>query len=301
MIDLKVYIFIKEIFIMNLAVIDIGGTTIKIATWKDNKLQNKHAVDTPKDLDTFYTVLTDEVNKIKENTNIKGVAISAPGAVNQKTGIIGGTSALPYIHNFKIVDELEKRFELPVSIENDANSAALGELAEGAGKGSDSMAFFVIGTGIGGAIIINQKVWHGAHLFGGEFGYMGIGTKSVSDLASPVAMANRYNERTGKKFDGKTVFALADEDDPVASDERQTLIHSLALAIYNVQQSFDPEKIVIGGGISNNPELIPLLNREIDYIRKQVNPASIKPEIVLCSLKSNANLRGAVADFEQEH
>lgn len=229
------------------------------------------------------------------------MAISSPGAVDQKNGIIGGSSALPYIHNFKIVDELKKRFELPVSIENDANSAALGELAEGAGKGSDSMAFFVIGTGIGGAIIINQKVWHGAHLFGGEFGYMSIGTKSVSDLASPVAMANRYNERTGKKLDGKTVFALADEDDPVASDERQTLIHSLALAIYNVQQSFDPDKIVIGGGISNNPELIPLLNREIDYIRKQVNPASIKPEIVLCSLKSNANLRGAVADFEQAH
>ena len=59
--------------------------------------------------------------------------------------------------------------------------------------------------------------------------------------------------------------------------------------------------MVSGGGISNNPELIPLLNREIDYIRKQVNPASIKPEIVLCSLKSNANLRGAVADFEQAH
>lgn len=282
---------------MDLAAIDIGGTTIKIATWKDGKLQDKHAVNTPKDLNSFYDILTAEVNKIKQNTKIKGVAISAPGAVNQKTGIIGGTSALPYIHNFKIVDELKKRFELPVSIENDANSAALGELAEGAGKGSDSMAFFVIG----GAIIINQKVWHGAHLFGGEFGYMGIGTKSVSDLASPVAMANRYNERTGKKLDGKTVFALADEDDPVASDERQTLIHSLALAIYNVQQSFDPDKIVIGGGISNNPELIPLLNREIDYIRKQVNPASIKPEIVLCSLKSNANLRGAVADFEQAH
>lgn len=286
---------------MDLAAIDIGGTTIKIATWKDGKLQDKHAVNTPKDLNSFYDILTAEVNKIKQNTKIKGVAISSPGAVDQKNGIIGGSSALPYIHNFKIVDELKKRFELPVSIENDANSAALGELAEGAGKGSDSMAFFVIGTGIGGAIIINQKVWHGAHLFGGEFGYMSIGTKSVSDLASPVAMANRYNERTGKKLDGKTVFALADEDDPVASDERQTLIHSLALAIYNVQQSFDPDKIVIGGGISNNPELIPLLNREIDYIRKQVNPASIKPEIVLCSLKSNANLRGAVADFEQAH
>lgn len=253
----------------------------------------------PQDLETFYTVLTDEVNKIKEDTKIEGVAISSPDAVNQKTGIIGGTSALPYIHNFKIVDELEKRFGLSVSIENDTNSAALGELAEGAGKGSDSMAFFVIGTGIGGAIIINQKVWHGAHLFGGEFGYMDMDTKSLSELASPVAMANRYNERTGKKLDGKSVFALADEDDPVASDDRQTLIHSLALAIYNVQQSFDPEKIVIGGGISNNPKLIPLLNQEIDHIRNQVNPSSIKPEIVLCSLKSDANLRGAVADFEQ--
>ena len=186
-------------------------------------------------------------------------------------------------------------------MENDANSAALGELAEGAGKNCDSMAFFVIGTGIGGALIINQKVWHGAHLFGGEFGYMVIGTESVSDLASPVAMAKRYNKRTGKKLDRKTVFALADEDDPVASDERQTLIHSLALAIYNVQQSFDPEKIVIGGGISNNPELIPLLNQEIEKLRKQFNPDSIKPEIVLCKLKSDANLRGAVANFEQIH
>lgn len=97
----------------------------------------------------FYQALTDEVDKIKKDTKIEGVAISSPGAVNKKTGIIGGSSAIPYIHNFKIVDELEKRFGLPVSIENDANSVALGELAEGSDKGCDSMAFFVIGTGIG--------------------------------------------------------------------------------------------------------------------------------------------------------
>lgn len=286
---------------MDLAAIDIGGTTIKIATWKDNQLQDKHAVDTPKDLESFYQVLTDEVNKIKENTDIKGVAISSPGAVNQKTGIIGGSSAIPYIHNFKIVDELEKRFGLPVSIENDANSAALGELAEGSGKGCDSMAFFVIGTGIGGALIINHKVWHGAHLFGGEFGYMIMGDHTLSELASPVSMANRYNERTGKHLDGKTIFELADQDDPVASDVRQTLIHSLAVAIYNIQHSFDPEKIVLGGGISNNPELIPLLNKEIDRLRDGLDLVTLKPDIVLCKLKREANLRGAVADFEQNH
>ncbi|MCI1911150.1 MAG: ROK family protein [Lactobacillus amylovorus] len=284
---------------MNLAAIDIGGTTIKIATWKDNQLQDKHAIDTPKDLNGFYKALTEEVNKIKKDTKIEGVAISSPGAVNKKTGIIGGSSAIPYIHNFKIVDKLEKRFGLPVSIENDANSAALGELAEGSGKGCDSMAFFVIGTGIGGALIINQKVWHGAHLFGGEFGYMIMGAHTLSELASPVAMANRYNERTSKHLDGKTIFELADKDDPVASDERQTLIHALAVAIYNIQHSFDPEKIVLGGGISNNPELIPLLNKEIDRLRDGLDLVTLKPDIVLCKLKSDANLRGAVADFEQ--
>ncbi len=284
---------------MNLAAIDIGGTTIKIATWKDNQLQDKHAIDTPKDLNGFYKALTEEVNKIKKDTKIEGVAISSPGAVNKKTGIIGGSSAIPYIHNFKIVDKLEKRFGLPVSIENDANSAALGELAEGSGKGCDSMAFFVIGTGIGGALIINQKVWHGAHLFGEEFGYMIMGAHTLSELASPVAMANRFNERTGKHLDGKTIFELADKDNPVASDERQTLIHALAVAIYNIQHSFDPEKIVLGGGISNNPELIPLLNKEIDRLRDGLDLVTLKPDIVLCKLKSDANLRGAVADFEQ--
>ena len=284
---------------MNLAAIDIGGTTIKIATWKDNQLQDKHAIDTPKDLNGFYQALTDEVDKIKKDIKIEGVAISSPGAVNKKTGIIGGSSAIAYIHNFKIVDELEKRFGLPVSIENDANSAALGELAEGSGKGCDSMAFFVIGTGIGGALIINQKVWHGAHLFGGEFGYMIMGAHTLSELASPVAMANCYNKRTGKHLDGKTIFELADKDDPVASDERQTLIHALAVAIYNIQHSFDPEKIVLGGGISNNPELIPLLNKEIDRLRDDLDLVTLKPDIVLCKLKSDANLRGAVADFEQ--
>ena len=247
----------------------------------------------------FYQALTDEVDKIKKDTKIEGVAISSPGAVNKKTGIIGGSSAIPYIHNFKIVDELEKRFSLPVSIENDANSAALGELAEGSGKGCDSMAFFVIGTGIGGALIINQKVWHGAHLFGGEFGYMIMGAHTLSELASPVAMANRYNKRTGKPLDGKTIFELADKDDPAASDECQTLIHALAVAIYNIQHSFDPEKIVLGGGISNNPELIPLLNKEIDRLRDGLDLVTLKPDIVLCKLKSDANLRGAVADFEQ--
>ena len=110
------------------------------------------------------------------------------------------------------------------------------------------MAFLVIGTGVGGSIIINNQIWHGAHLYGGEFGFMIIDGKQLSDLASPVTMAKSYNKKTGKDFDGKTVFELADTDDPIAQEEREKFLHALAVAIFNIQHSFDPEKIIIGGG-----------------------------------------------------
>lgn len=262
---------------MNLIAIDIGGTTIKIATWINQKLKMVFTIDTPDNLDTFYEELTDAVNEIKAKNKIDGVAISSPGAVNKKTGVIEGASAFPYIHNFKIVPELEKKFGLPVSIENDANCAALAELVDGSAKGCSSMAFLVIGTGVGGSIIINNQIWHGAHLYGGEFGFMIIDGQQLSALASPVSMAKRYNEKTGK------------------------LIHALATAIYNIQHSFDPEKIIIGGGISQNQELIPLLNDEISKIRNKLNIATVKPILDICTLKNEANLRGAVADFEKEH
>lgn len=101
----------------DLAVIDIGGTTIKFAAWRNNELMDIHAVDTPKSLEEFYEILEHETNDFKKKYDVKGVAISAPGAVNKKTGVIEGASGLPYIHNFNIEQELERRFQLPVSIE----------------------------------------------------------------------------------------------------------------------------------------------------------------------------------------
>ncbi|MBT8951554.1 N-acetylmannosamine kinase, partial [Lactobacillus delbrueckii subsp. bulgaricus] len=86
-------------------------------------------------------LLTTQVAQMKRDYQIAGVGISSPGAVNKATGIIEGASALPYIHNFRIQPELQRRFELPVSMENDANCAALAELADGAGKQVASLCF----------------------------------------------------------------------------------------------------------------------------------------------------------------
>ncbi|MFC6295897.1 ROK family protein [Lactiplantibacillus daoliensis] len=287
-----------------LGLVDIGGTTIKFAIWDGKGLQQHHAVATPKTRDDFFDLLTVEVETMKTQAPIVGVGISSPGAVDKKTGIVGGASAVPYIHHFEIQQALEQRFGLPVSMENDANCAALAELDSGAGTGADSLAFFVVGTGVGGALIVNHRIWHGAHLFGGEFGFaMATETRTVSELGTVPNALRRYQAANpdAAPIDGKRLFELAAAGEITAAAEVQTIYRTLATAIYDIQYSFDPEKIVIGGGVSNNPALIPGIDAEIEKIRQQVKIASIKPEVVPCVYTDEANLRGAAVDFSQTY
>lgn len=288
----------------NLGLVDIGGTSIKFAVMKDGQLEKLEPVKTPQTLDEFYQVLTAKVDSMKVQYQITGVGISSPGAVNKKAGVVEGASAIPYIHNFEIQQALSKHFDLPVSMENDANCAALAELDSGAGKDVSSLLFLIIGTGVGGSVIINHQIWHGAHLFGGEFGFTLVDDKStLSNLATSVGVAQRYNANSKPvtNYSGKEVFDLADRGDVRAQKEVQTMYYSLAKGIYNLQYSFDPELIVLGGAVSNNPHLIPEVNKEIEKIRKVVKIASIKPEIVPCHYTDEANLRGAAVDFAQTY
>lgn len=288
----------------NLGLIDIGGTSIKFAVMEGTQLKKLDPVSTPKTLEGFYDALAQKVAEMKSEYKITGVGISSPGAVNKKTGVIEGASALPYIHNFPIQPELEKRFGLPISMENDANCAALAELDSGAGKNVDSLLFLIIGTGVGGSVIINHQIWHGAHLFGGEFGFTLVNDeKTLSNLGTSVGVAERYNTASdpATNYSGKEVFDLADKGDARAQKEVQTMYYSLAKGIYNLQYSFDPELIVLGGAVSNNPNLIPEVDKEIEKIRKVVKIASIKPQIVPCEYTDEANLRGAAVDFNQTY
>ncbi|RMW43098.1 ROK family protein [Lactiplantibacillus pentosus] len=287
-----------------LGVIDIGGTTIKFAVWQDQQLVAKTKVATPTTLAEFYEVLTSQVAQMKADYQIGGVGISSPGAVNKATGVIEGASALPYIHNFEIQPELQRRFGLPVSMENDANCAALAELADGAGKDVASLCFLIVGTGVGGSVIVNHQIWHGAHLFGGEFGFTLLNDHQIlSEVGTAVSVANRYNAAhpNQSQLDGQAVFELAAQGDAAAQAEVQVMIKALARAIYNLQYSFDPELIVMGGAVSNNPHLLPAIDAEIEKLRATVKIASIKPKVVACQYTDAANLRGAAVDFEQTY
>lgn len=285
----------------NLILIDIGGTTIKFGIKQGPNLEVLPAKPTPKMLAEFYTCLEAVVASLKKQYPIQGVAISSPGAVDQKTGVIKGASALPYIHNFKIQAELEKRFDLPVSLENDANCAALAEMVDGAGKAVKDAIFLVIGTGVGGALVENKRIRHGAHLLAGEVGYLLLGQEmTVSQAVSPVSLAKRYNTKTGRNISGKEVFERAQAGDEVAQAEVEQAMQTLATLLYDLQYSFDPELFIIGGAISKNEQLLPLLRAHLAKIKEYVEIADVMPEITVCKYHEQANLLGAAINFEHK-
>ncbi|MGV3464356.1 MAG: ROK family protein, partial [Heyndrickxia sp.] len=284
---------------------DIGGTSVKYGIWKDEVLGHKGSFRTPATWAEMKTKLLTLKNRLGENTKISGVAISSPGAVNQNKGIIEGSSAVLYLHHFPILTELTDLFQCPVSIENDANCAALAEIWKGAAKGLKNVLFVVVGTGIGGAVIIDGKVWHGKHLFGGEFGYMLLKDNATfSELGTAVNMAKRVAKRKNISEDelsGEAVFQMAENGDLVAQEEVEAFYHYLAQGIYNLQYSFDPEKIIIGGGVSNKADLLPQLRKRMEKIIKQVEIAPFIPEIALCEFKNDANLIGAIYNWGARH
>lgn len=289
---------------MTILAFDMGGTSVKYGLWEKEELTKKALFKTPLSWQEMKQTLVEIKEKAEKETRIEGVAFSSPGAVNQEKRRIEGSSAIPYLHHFPIYDELEEAFGVPVSFENDANSAALAEIWKGSAKGLKTVLLVIVGTGIGGAVVVDGKVHHGKHLFGGEFGYtMMTDTKTFSDLGTAVNMARRYCERKGldpSALSGEDVFRLAEEGDEIAIEEANTFYFYLAKGIFNLQYSFDPEMILLGGGVSNKLDLLDKLDEQFDVMLERVPLADFKPDVELCRFKSDANLIGAVYNFLQK-
>lgn len=290
---------------MSLLAFDIGGTSVKYAIWDEDRLKEKGSFLTPESWEELKNQLLHVKETFEKQFVLSGVAFSAPGAINQIERQIEGVSEVPYIHFFPIYDELEKVFGLPVSFENDANSAGLAEIWRGAAIDKSSVLFVVLGTGIGGAIIVDGEIQHGHHQLGGEFGFMLLdGERTFSELGTAVAMARRYAKRMNiptNKVSGEEVFQLAEKGDDIAKEEVQTFFHYLVRGLYNLAYSFDPEVLLLGGGVSNKPDLIEKINEEMDALFSRLRVPPYRPVVELCHFKNDANLIGAIYNFMQKH
>ncbi|MGX4685635.1 ROK family protein [Vagococcus sp. JNUCC 83] len=280
----------------NLAVFDIGGTAVKCSLWENNSLSFHTQFLTPKTIE----LLIEQMKKVIRNypVDIEGVAISAPGVVDTKNRVIKGMSAVRYLHDCEIFDVFEKAFSLPVRIENDANCAGIAEMSYGVGQGVNHAVFLVLGTGVGGAIFINQSLYKGAHLFGGEFGLMKNHTdKILSNTGTIVRVIKAYEQHTGIEVDGKELFRLANLGDKLALRFLDTMYENISQILYDLQVSLDPEMVIIGGGISEKSEVVYELQRRLFTKLEEIRLDHIMPRIVACQFKNDANLIGAAINF----
>ena len=296
----------------NYIVFDIGGSSVKWSIMsKMGDILTKDKIKVVDSVDQFFEELSKIVNINKDNFNLKGIVISSPGAVDSITGIVGGASAIPYIHGPNFKEILKEKTGLDVAIENDANCAALGECWLGAAKEENDCAFVVCGSGIGGAIVKDKKVHTGIHKHGGEFGYCIVdydkdGEEKYltwSRVGSTSALARAISQRKGleeKDIDGLKAFQLYDEGDIIAVEEVNKYFRYMAIGIYNIQYTYDPEVIVLGGAISEREGYIESINEKLDEIMCNNTDGKIKPIVKKCIHGNDANMIGALYNLLNE-
>ena len=283
---------------------DVGGSSVKHAVVGEHgTLLEKGKFVTPDTLEKFYEKIAETYQNYKKHHEIIGVGFSMPGAVDNQNGIIGGSSAVPYIHNFNIKDELRDLLNIPIAMENDANCAALGEVWVGAARDYNDVAFLVIGSGVGGALVKNHKIHHGCNLHGGEFGYMVVDDDFhiLSEVAATGGMAKniaRAKNLPENEINGEIAFKLMEQGDYITKCEIEKMYAHLARGIYNIQYCFDPEIFVIGGAISIREDFIENIDRHIQMILDKVEIAKIKPKVVNSQYGNDANILGAVYNFQ---
>lgn len=291
------------------AVFDVGGSAIKYALMDETGLFiEKSSIPTPKEgLEAFVDTIHLIVKGYEQKADIKGIALSVPGAVDVENGHIEGASAIPYLHGPNIKKLIQDVTYLPVELENDANCAGLAEGWLGAAKMVKDYICIVVGTGIGGALVIDKKIRRGKNLHGGEFGFMvmedyleqPIG-EAWSALGATGALIRRVAKRKGLKplsLDGKKVFQIADDGDEEVQDEINKFIKRLAVGIFNLQYAIDPEKVLIGGAISERADLIDKINEALSQMKNNIHTLDVKVE--KCQFGNDSNLIGVLYHFLQ--
>jgi predicted NBD/HSP70 family sugar kinase len=290
---------------MNYLAIDIGGTFIKYAVITESAeiiSKGKKPTDT-ENLDVFLDTL-EEIYRENEESNPAGVAISMAGVLDVDSGYAYNGGGVRCIQNLEIVNILEERLKVPVTIENDAKAAALAEVWKGNLSDVRDGIVIVIGTAIGGAVIIDRKVLRGKNLMAGEFSYISIGESGKpawTDIWGNTGGARGLIQMTAAKkgldpelLDGVAVFEMVNGGDAEARAALREYTDLLAQQIMNLQVVINPERFVVGGGISCQPVLFEELSKSVQVISDTFFGNVPVPDIMPCRFFNDSNLIGAL-------
>lgn len=238
---------------MRVLCFDIGGTNIKYGVVEDAKFLEKGILDTnaKEGKEKLTNRLVDIAKKMKEAYQIKGIGISCAGSVNfDKAYIDIAPDALPSFSDWDFRKIFKENVGLDCIADNDVNSFAKAECVAGAAKDFDHFVVITVGTGIGGAIVMNDEIWRGKNYNAGEVGRILIGNAKWESVASTSALIKEAKRAGLEVNNGVELFKLYDNHDEIAIAVVNRFYDLLGVGMANLVYMFNPEAIIIGGGIS---------------------------------------------------
>ena len=289
--------------------IDIGGTAVKLGL-VDRQGVIHARCEASVCYDGYETpILTTVIREAqaflaREGVQVEGAGVSATGQVDDRQGAVIGTNGkIPHYEGAQLKRGLEAALGVPVFALNDANAAALGECFAGRARGVSNVLMITLGTGVGGGIVLGGKIFGGTRGIAGELGHFTLYQDGVpcpcgkrgcfESYAATTALVRRAKEATGEpSLDGRTIFARAGAGDAVMLSVLDAWIDDIAAGISGLVHIFNPDMVLIGGGVSAQEELLiaPLRER----VLAQVMPRFAEGlRIEAATLSNDAGLIGA--------
>lgn len=302
--------------------IDLGGTNIAVGLVDENgKIVHQDSTPTlaSRPGEEIVSDMCDLCEKVVEESGhtmdeVASIGVGSPGTVDNSNGVIAYANNI-HMENFPMRELIQKRIDKPVNLENDANAAAYGEYIAN-GNGVDNYIFITLGTGVGGGIIINKKIYRGFNFAGAELGHITLmvdgeqcscGKKGCWEAyASVTALIRQTKEaieknpdslmaelsEKGGKVSGRTAFEAAKQGDKAAAEVVAMYEKYIAEGLVSILNIFQPEKLVIGGGISREGDYLLNPVKELVY-KDDYNKHMPKTEIEIASLFNDAGIIGA--------
>ncbi len=286
---------------MKILTFDIGGTNIKYGLCDEKfNLSEKKSIPTEAGKGGQH-IINKIINIIESFDGVDRVAVSTAGQVDSENGIVVySTDNIPYYTGMMVKKIIESKTNIKTFVENDVNAAAIGEAQFGAAKGVSDFICLTFGTGIGGAIYLNNKLYKGSSSSAGEFGHIIThaggkqctcgGDGCYEQYASALALINAVEKETGKRLNGFEIFSEENFENQEIRYVIDSWIDEIILGLKSIIYTFNPSLIVLGGGIMNENYIIDLIDRKI---YRQLMDSFRKVNIVNSKSGNDAALLGA--------
>src|SRR5436853_2148858 len=300
---------------------DLGGTNLRAATIDgcgrihDRTKQNTPKAEKPDEIVRAIVTAARECERSssERGEKIRAVSVVVPGTVQVENGVVTKAPNVPCLNGFRLAAALEGELQWPAILENDANAAAVGEMWMGAGRGRKSIRMMTLGTGVGGGIIFDGKLWRGIDGSAGELGHIGVepfggvacmcGSRGCLEVyASATAIVRMTREarprypdsplHTSEELTAAEIYENGVAGDELALEVFRRMGIYLGVGLASLINIFNPEMIVIGGGVVAGWDLF------IPHVKEQITERAFpiparRAEVMRAECGDNAGLLGA--------